>query len=347
MATFCPVRGKNCSIDVRLSHKPTTRKYSIPPPSEDVLAPIVPLAVKSKTMIAARLTVQAQTSRRLLSNRGLASQLLARPKEEWTYTELRREARERGITQGGNKAALLARLQADDVTRAGQSEKGISTSASAAAPAKGSSSSKVTAPADTPVNATPAPAPARATFKSSRTIRPGPSESPAPQIPGIPTSDNPFAPKRSAPLFIAIPHQEDPPEEGPIIPVVPEQYGTPQDSASTQTFAEEDTPKIHAVSGLDEHLAAPAHPTDTTVVNPPVQAPSSPGPASAESWKGMFDAARKSLGSTLQNPHWADDDANRAHKLDADEKKGVFGLAGIIFGGWLLGGLLKPSSEEE
>ncbi|KAG9048378.1 hypothetical protein FS837_013015 [Tulasnella sp. UAMH 9824] len=301
-------------------------------------------------MIAARLTVQAQASRRLLSNRGLASQLLARPKEEWTYTELRREARERGIAQGGNKAALLARLQADDVTRAGQSEKSISTSAAAAAAApKGtSSSSKVTAPADTPVNATPAPGPARATFKSSRTIKPGPSESPAPQIPGIPTSDNPFAPKRSAPLYVAIPVEEDPPEEGPAIPVVPEQYGsTPQDSASPP-LAPEDTPKIHAVSGLDEHLAAPAHPTDTTVVNPPVQtAPSSSpsGPASAQTWKDTFTAVRKAVGSSLQEPHWADD-ANHA-TLSRDERKGLYGLAGILFGGWLLGGLLAPSSKEE
>ncbi|KIO23412.1 hypothetical protein M407DRAFT_9434 [Tulasnella calospora MUT 4182] len=300
-------------------------------------------------MIAARLTVQAQTSRRLLSNRGLASQLLARPKEEWSYTELRREARERGVTQGGNKAALLARLQADDLTRAGHSEKGIRTSAAAAAAPKGTSSSKVTAPADTPVNATPAPAPERAAFKSSRTIRPGPSESPAPQIPGIPTSDNPFAPKRSAPLYVAIPREEDPIEEGPVIPVVPERYGSsPQDSASPpQPIAPADTPKIHAVSGLDEHLAAPAHPTNTTVVNPPVQAApsSSSGPASVESWKDKFTAARKALGSTLQSPHWADE-ANHT-KLDSDERKGVYGLAGIVFGGWLLGGLLKPSSNEE
>ncbi|KAG8977837.1 hypothetical protein FRC05_000365 [Tulasnella sp. 425] len=302
-------------------------------------------------MITARLTVQAQASRRLLSNRGLASQLLARPKEEWSYTQLRREARERGIPQSGNKASLLARLQADDLTRAGQSQKGFSTSTPAEAPAKStsSSSSKVVAPADTPVNATPSATTARTAFKSSRTLRPGPSESPAPQVPGIPTSDNPFAPKRSAPLYVAIPREEDPPEEGPVIPVVPENYGSsPADSASPpQAFAPEDTPKIHAVSGLDEHLAAPAHPTNTTVVNPPVQAAPSSSTSSAptESWTDKFHAARKSLGSSLQAGHWADDPKRTT--LDRDERKGLYGLAGIVFGGWLLGGLLKPSSDAE
>ncbi|KAG8897013.1 hypothetical protein FRB99_008514, partial [Tulasnella sp. 403] len=137
--------------------------------------------------------------------RGLASTLLARSREQLTFNELKKEAKDRGLAVSGGKAALLARLQADDLTRSG-----ISTSSTVN---EATPSGSVVAPDSTPVNSPLAQTP-RVPFKSLRTIRP--SVDSRNGLDAL-NDENRFQPRRSQPLAVEIPMEQDIVEDGPVV----------------------------------------------------------------------------------------------------------------------------------
>ncbi|KAG8997265.1 hypothetical protein FRB94_007795 [Tulasnella sp. JGI-2019a] len=326
-------------------------------------------------LLALRLRPQRTTV--CLITRGLASNLLGRPKanEGMTVSQLRQEAKERGITSSGGKASLLARLQADDVTRAGKSQMNLSSSSSNAAARPRGSASTTAAPSSSPKPKTESSPPASAAPASTGVPPAGPSETtlvnhgnashvdpvvnqteessrvaassvhkpfqssrtiknPAPNsFPGA-TEDNRFQPRRSAPLNVQMPDSVDAVEEGPSIPVVPSNYdaSAKYPPANTLTSSPAPPPKVITVSHIDTHLAAPSHPSQDVVVNPPVEVANYPIPGRPDLKNG-----------TSSSP----EEKSEGEKLTSDERKGLYVLGGIFVTGWLLGSFGNVSDGED
>ncbi|KAG8843082.1 hypothetical protein FRB96_004370 [Tulasnella sp. 330] len=168
-------------------------------------------------------------------------------------------------------------------------------------------------------------------FQSTRTIKNPP---PTNSFPGS-TDDNRFQPRRSAPLNVKMPEsQEVVEDDGPSIPVVPTNYDSSANHppANTLTSSPAPPPKVITISHIDTHLAAPSHPSQDVVVNPPVQVADYPIP-------GRPDLKNGSSSSSTEG--------GEGESLTSDERTGLFVLGGILAGGWLLGSFGKVSSGED
>jgi len=155
-----------------------------------------------------------------------------------------------------------------------------------------------------------------------------------------------------------MPEYEEAELEGPAIPALPDNY---ESAPSKPPAAGEQTePKVLKVSGLDEHLAAPSHPSNTVTVSPPVQvAPSSPSassPASAASsvasaaaaWSETASGYAKSVTNWL-NTSESESSSSSDPKANftRDERRGLLALGGIVVGGWFLGGVAKKDGLKD
>jgi len=149
-----------------------------------------------------------------------------------------------------------------------------------------------------------------------------------------------------------MPSEVDVEEPGPIIPTVPDNYGSKaSESASPPPSEPSMEPKVVKISGLDEHLSAPSHPTETTAVNPPVEvAPKDASPSTqASSWSDTAASYSKSLGSIFSSTTSGSQHSSSDAKSDltGDEKRGLLVLGGIVLGGWLLGGIAKKDGLKD
>ncbi|RPD66180.1 hypothetical protein L226DRAFT_530300 [Lentinus tigrinus ALCF2SS1-7] len=247
--------------------------------------------------------------------------LLTKAWENETVAELRKEARNRGLSSKGNKATLITRLQQDEKNKA----------------------------------FAPEPTPAAPQVRRASTSTETPTE-----VPGIPSTAEPNYPKYNLDIKVpeaAVPEVEAPVP----IPFVPDSWDSSklrhelapvQSSPSTE-------PKVVVIGGEETHpgggpshnLYSPSPSSSADAPRPPpktavgqlladmaddIGVPTTfklPGAAD-----GQYDVAAKTETSGPQGKTYS-------RTLDQDEKKGLWVLFGVFAGSWIAASAFTPTSE--
>lgn len=252
--------------------------------------------------------------------------LLSRTWENLTVLELRKEAKARGLSTGGNKSTLVSRIK--------QHEQNTVTSSPPPASAIRSAS----------IDAAPPPHPKR------------PFQGAAPGIPLATQPDRDSA--RSDFLAVKLPDLARPPPSASVqVPYVPDFW----DSARPMTSPplEPERPKLHVVGGSATHYdGGPTHnlekPQESDPSSVTVQTDEHPAIKEARFWPEFWEglglprsfSIRPSLSQASRLAAQSGEDEPRAQSrpLTGEERKGLYVLFGIVAGSWLVGGLVNRST---
>ncbi|KAI8998601.1 hypothetical protein BD414DRAFT_575110 [Trametes punicea] len=245
--------------------------------------------------------------------------LLTKAWENETISELRKEARKRGLPAGGNKATLITRLQQDDKKRA----------------------------------LSPEPIPAAPQVRHASTV-----DTPT-EVPGVPSSAAPVFPKYNLEIKmpnISEPEPE-PPTPIPFLPDFWESSKAKKEAAPPEPVTVPN-PKVITVAAATTHPGGgPSHnlysPSATVTSIAEEDAPTSMlGQLAADmaedlglptSFKrapptdSQYDVAQKTETSGGQ-------DKSYSRTLDKDERLGVWVLVGLFASSWLAAGYFAPTS---
>ncbi|KIK18939.1 hypothetical protein PISMIDRAFT_169514 [Pisolithus microcarpus 441] len=281
-----------------------------------------------------RSVLQQSATRRLpLHARTFVSTvLLSRTWENETVVDLRKEARQRGLSTG-NKPALIARLQEYEESKVAPPSQNPSPPSRDVPGASRKASSRA-APTSDP--ATPA------TLQGS---------SPA----GTPPSSERHNPSASAEFFaFKMPDLDQPtPSSSAQVPYLPDFWDSAR-SNSTFTDPDPEPPKLHVVGGaVTHHDGGPTHhlekPLETGTVQPVAPVADDVIVIKSANLQELF--ADLGIPTTIRLRPVVDttvvESPIQSRPLTSEETTGVYALLGILVGSWVLGGILSPRPEVE
>ncbi|KAH9934992.1 uncharacterized protein B0H18DRAFT_1182347 [Fomitopsis serialis] len=260
--------------------------------------------------------------------------LLTKPWESETVSELKREARRRGLSQyvqrgsrefhsprprQGTKATLVTRLKKDDERK----------------------------------SMTPAPT---VSANVPRQVR----HASTAEVPGIPsTSEPPPLSKFPREFFkVALPDLSQPDPETPIqIPLLPDLWGAsaPKVQSSADFDAGASAPKMVAVAGsVTHHGGGPTHNLFSSDEEA-YTAETAPARSEDQSvWRDFADdlslptsfKPSKVAGQAFDVAAKTETSGEKSYSrtLDSDEVRGLWVLLGLLAGSWVAAGVFKPSS---
>jgi len=265
--------------------------------------------------------------------RGLASTMLLSTEKEWlsrSANELRREAKARGLSQGGTKTDIARRLV-----------ESLKSEQSAPLSTMSSSSSASSSPAST-VSSTSTPQ-MRAFASSARYNR------------GDEVENDKFTPKRKYTLNVKIPEEREEVLPGPTIPYLPDYYMSheTQSASPTQKPLDPDRPRVLTVASASTHVdGGPSHGMHDTADAHALEDAASKAQAKAAE---LVDKAKQSVDTSAlgvsslvaeyvawPKVEWEEKGSGSGKeeastdKLSSEDRRGLYTLVGIFGGGWLL-----------
>ncbi|TCD68903.1 hypothetical protein EIP91_009453 [Steccherinum ochraceum] len=238
--------------------------------------------------------------------------LLTRSWENDTVLTLRQEAKNRGLSQKGNKATLITRLQEYDQHNPMQ---------------------HVTTPATPP---TPI---LRQTRLASTT-----------EVPGVPSSAEPYTPPPSYPKISldVIPDASQPtPEPSVQIPFVPDFWESSRVKAAEQPpegAVDAEVPNLIAVAGDATHISAsPSHNLYTGLEDPSDQAP-----VKSSKDKTFLQEIAEDVFIPTSWPKAESESVQenyRSRPLNSEERSGLWAFLGIVVGSFVGAAVLESPSK--
>ncbi|KAH7889216.1 hypothetical protein F5I97DRAFT_485600 [Phlebopus sp. FC_14] len=300
-----------------------------------------------------RSVAQAQQLRRVVlaaQHRSFVSTvLLSRTWENETVVELRKEARNRGLSTKGNKSTLITRIREYEVKKVAPTSENPSVASTRETPAASRRASTQAANAPTTTS----------------------SSAPKAASPGIPPSAEPRS-GSIAPDFLCVklPDLSQSTPETPVqVPYLPDFWDSARLKPKTAPTDEPELPKLHVVSGPSTHPYG--GPTYNLEKDQEADAVASTVPSADEAPKGEPKQTGTGIGMLSFWREVADDiglprtirwtpaqtnpSSEQQHTysrpLNEQERRGLYVLLGLVVGSWVVGGVVnrspRPPVEEE
>ncbi|WVR06397.1 hypothetical protein IAU60_003428 [Kwoniella sp. DSM 27419] len=301
--------------------------------------------------------------------RGLASAVLLSSQRNWkgeTVVALKAELKKRGLSQQGNKASLVARLESAETSSLlgplppfPNTTRSLSTSASLSQPPKKDSHAAFAVEKSAPQPKVTTTGAEVSSEKHEMSSAPRTDSKVDPDTvtvaPGLPQTKDVDAGVTGEKLDLKFPKPQAREEIDQVIPLTPDNFAAKSTEASSSTEATSE-PKVLTVAGASTHLSGgPQHATHDLTEKESDSMPSVkdiPGLVEVlTSVVGSPVRAFNSIGVRMPEVHMPKMEGGGEYKreqrgLNDQERRGAWVLAGVVGLGFFLGGGKKDKKDK-